>query len=486
MRRFLLAAIFVATVTVAVAGSVGAGNLKAYEGASWYEKYLAVTGDLVTPPCPSNTGDLPQVSFGNNVDASHECGSQSETYIAINPAHTSTVIAGSNEIQRLPMRAMVSTDDGATFTGHDLPLPPPRTQSGFDFGSDPGVAFDSAGNAFYSYIIVFFSKGGSINGTEMAVSRAGAADDYSTWTPTFFNPQTGEGQFNDKPMITVDTGTGGFHHPDRIYVAWDNATGNSSSEKNGNNVLLAYSDDHGVTFSKPVSVSGNFIGKTGGIGADPYVAADGTLHVAWQDYAHSQISDVSSTDGGATFSAPHTITSVGGFEFHPVAQSTRGALVYPACAGSPTSASTLYCSFMDDTAGGTKVFVAKSTDGGVTWPSKVQMPAGGDQFNQWLAVDPSDGSVNVAYYDTQAKDAPTTLFTLARSTDGGAAYSAQAVATAPTDETGGVGVNLGNQYGDYEGIAALDGVVRPVWTDRRADVIALGAREEVFTAKLTP
>ena len=485
MRRFLLAAVLTASLTVVVAGSVGAGNLKSYEGASWYEKYLTVTGQLVTPPCPTNSGDLPQVAFGDNVDASHECGSQSETFIAINPADQTTVIAGSNEIQRLPMRAMVSTDDGATFTGHDLPLPPPRTQAGFDFGSDPGVAFDSSGNAFYSYIVVFFSKGGSINGTEMAVSRASAADDYATWTHTFFNLQTGEGQFNDKPMITVDTGSGEFHHPDRIYVAWDNATGSSSSEKNGNNVLLSYSDDHGVTFSKPVSVSGNFIGRTGGIGADPYVAADGTLHVAWQDFAHSQISDVASTDGGATFSAPHTITSVGGFEFDPVAQGTRGALVYPACAGSPTSAATLYCSYMDDTSDGTKVFVAKSTNGGVTWGSKVQMPPGGDQFNQWLAVDPIKGSINVAYYDTQTKDSPSTLFTLARSTNGGTSYSAQAVATAPTDETGGVGVNLGNQYGDYEGIAALDGVVRPVWTDRRTDVIDLGAREEVFTAKLT-
>jgi len=318
-----------------------------------------------------------------------------------------------------------------------------------------------------------------------AVSHASAADDYTAWTPTFFNPQTGEGQFNDKPMITVDTGSGGFHHHNRIYVAWDNATGSSSSEKNGNNVLLSYSDDHGVTFSAPVSVSGNFNGKTGGIGADPYIAADGTVHVAWQDYAHSQISDASSTNGGQSFSPPHTITSVGAFEFDPVAQSSRGALVYPAWAGSPTSAATLYCSYMDDTAGGTKVFVAKSTDGGVTWPSAVQTPAGGDQFNQWLAVDPSGGSIDVAYNDSQVKDAPSTLYTLARSTDGGATYAAQTVATAPTDETGGVGVNLGNQYGDYEGIAALDGVVRPVWTDRRADVIALGAREEVFTAKLT-
>jgi hypothetical protein len=282
-------------------------------------------------------------------------------------------------------------------------------------------------------------------------------------------------------MITVDTGSGPGHHHNRIYVAWDNATGNSSSEKNGNNVVLSYSDDRGVTFSNPVSVSGNFTGKTGGIGADPYIAPDGTLHVAWQDYAHSVIVDVSSADGGRSFSAPHVITHVGGFEFDPVAQGTRGALVYPACGA---HGATLYCSYMDDTFAGTKVFVSRSTDAGVTWSSPTQMPGGGDEFNQWLAVDPTDGSVNVAYYDTGTPGAAATIYTLARSTNQGANYSSQAVANAPTDETTGAGVDLGNQYGDYEGIAALDGIVRSVWTDRRADVITLGLREEVFTSAL--
>jgi len=480
MRRLLLVVSAVAVAAVIVAASVGAGNLKSYEGASWYEKYLSVTGDLVPTPCASNTGDVGNLPpFGNNIDASHECGSQSETFIAINPANQANVVTGSNEIQRLPMRANVSFDGGQHFAGVDLPLPPPRTQSGFDFGSDPAMAFDSNGNVFYSYIIVFFSGGGSINGTEMAVSRS--SDGGLTWTATYFNPQTGNGQFNDKPMITVDTGNGGRHHHNRIYVAWDNATGSSSSEKNGNNVVLSYSDNGGVTFSDPVSVSGNFTGRTGGIGADPYVAPDGTVHVAWQDYAHSNISDAFSIDGGLTWSSPHKIASVAGFEFDPVAQNVRGALVYPACGAYGAA---LYCSYMDDTVGGTKVFVAKSTDGGLTWPSITPMPAGGDQFNQWLAVDPANGSVNVAYYDTGTAGQPATRYTLARSTNNGASYAAQAVATAPTDETGGVGVNLGNQYGDYEGIAALNNVVRPVWTDRRQAVIDLGLREEVFTAAL--
>lgn len=478
MKRFTITAVALLSAAFAAAAPALAGNLSKYEGASWYDKYLSVSNGALAS-CTSNTGSVGQLSFGTNVDASHECGSQSETFIAINPASPQNVIAGANEIQRLPMRAMYSGDGGKTFTGVDLPLPPPRTQSGFDFGSDPSVAFDSNGNAYYSYIVVYFSGGGSINGTAMAVAHS--TDHGATWSATYFAPQTGEGQFNDKPMITVDTGAA---HHDRVYVSWDNATGNSSSDKNGNNVVLSYSDDGGQTFSAPVSVSGPFTGRTGGIGADPYVTADGTLHVAWQDYAHLVIADASSTDGGLTFSPPNVISLISGFEFDPAAQASRGALVYPACGAYRRA---LYCSYMNDTvSNGTTVYVAKSTDGGANWTSQA-MPAGGDQFNQWLAVDPSNGSVNVAYYDSGADGATATAYTLARSTDGGRTYAASAIANAPTDESCcAPSVNLGNQYGDYEGLAALGGVVRPVWTDRRQAVIDLGLREEVFTATLKP
>lgn len=479
MRRTAFAAATLALGVALVAGAsrAPAGNLSSYDNASWYQKYLAVSGGA-TATCSSNSGSLGQLSYGSNVDASHECGSQSETSIAIDPANTKNVIAGANEIQGLPMRAYYSTDGGKTFTGVSLPLPPARTNNGFDFGSDPGIAFDSNGNAYYSYIVVFFSSGGSINGTEMAVAHS--TDGGATWTTTYFDPQTGEGQFDDKPMITVDTGSA---HHNRVYVAWDNATGNSSSTKNGNNVYLAYSDDGGATFSTPVSVSGQFTGKTGGIAADPYVTANGTLHVAWQDYAHLTIDDAVSTDGGQTFSAPHVIAPVNAFQLNVAAQASRGALVYPSCG---SYGSSLYCSYMNGTNAASTVYVARSTDGGVTWTSKA-VPAAGDQFNQWLAVDPSNGSVNVSYYDTGTHGATQTLYTLARSTDGGATYTASPVANATTDESCcAPSVDLGNQYGDYEGIAAYGGVVRPVWTDRRQAVIDLGLREEVFTATLKP
>ncbi len=454
-------------------GAAQAGNLSRYDGASWYNKYLSVSGGTLAV-CSGNSGSTGQLAYGSNVDASHECGSQSETFIATSSSG-SVVIAGSNEIQRLPMRAMASTDGGSTFRGTDLPLPPPVTRGGFDFGSDPTIAFDSRGNAYYGYIVVFFSAGGAINGTEMAVARS--SDSGRTWTSTYFARQTGSGQFNDKPMITVDPTAA---HRDRVYLAWDHATGNSSSAKNGNNVVLSSSDDGGRSFSAPVSVSGTFTGKTGGIGANPYVTATGVLHVAWQDYAHGAIVDVSSTDGGATFSGRHTVAKVNGFDFAVAAQATRAALVYPSCG---SYKATLLCGYTNGSSASTSVYVAASTDGGVTW-SSTPVPAGGDQFNQWLAIDQSTGALDVSYYDTGTHGATATRLTLARAKVGGH-FTAATVATAPTDESCcSPSVDAGNQYGDYEGLAAGHGVVHPVWTDRRQAVIDRGLREEVFTATL--
>ena len=476
MKKTLLVTCVVAALTTLGLPGVPAqaGNLSSYDGASWYAKYLSVSGGATTV-CSSNSGTTGQLAYDGNVDASHECGSQSETYIATNAAG-SVVMAGSNEIQRLPMRAMTSTDGGNTFTGSDLPLPAPLTSGGFRFGSDPTIAFDAQGTAYYGYIVVFFSAGGAINGTEMAVARLPKGA--STWISTYFGLQTGSGQFDDKPMITVDTSTA---HPNRVYLAWDHATGNSSSDKNGNNIVLSSSDDKGLTFSAPVSVSGDFIGKTGGIGADPYVTAAGVLHVAWQDYAHGTIADVASTDGGATFGARRVVATVNAFDFGVAAQASRRALVYPSCGSSGT---TLVCGYTNGSSSSTSVYVATSTDGGSTWSSR-PVPAGGDQFNQWLAVDQSTGALDVSYYDTGTHGATATRLTLARATAIGGSMKATRVATAPTDETCcSPSVDSGNQYGDYEGLAAANGVAHPVWTDRRQAVIDLGLREEVFTATL--
>lgn len=95
---------------------------------------------------------------------------------------------------------------------------------------------------------------------------------------------------------------------------------------------------------------------------------------------------------------------------------------------------------------------------------------GADQFFQWMAVDPVDGSVNVVFYDRRAdKENRKSTVTLARSTDDGKTFANYAW-TADAFDAEGVFM------GDYTGLAALNGKVYGVWT----------IKPETKSAKPTP
>jgi hypothetical protein len=134
---------------------------------TWWTKYQFILNNGSDP----SPGATSSVGVGANVDVSNECGPQSETFITLDPNGPRTLAGGSNEIFRLPMRGYFSADGGKSWGGVDLPLPPP-IGNGIDFGSDPTLAFDTRGNAFYGYIVVFFGRGNGINGTGLAVARS--------------------------------------------------------------------------------------------------------------------------------------------------------------------------------------------------------------------------------------------------------------------------------------------------------------------------
>src|SRR5690349_16326532 len=121
---------------------------------TWWNKYLYLAQNG-----PLSGGGLNASSIvGPNVDVSNECGPQSETYVTLNPNSPGMLTAGSNEIFRLPMRAYVSSNGGSSWGGVDVPLPPPLSGTNDTrFGSDPTLAFDTQGNVFYGFIVVFFS-----------------------------------------------------------------------------------------------------------------------------------------------------------------------------------------------------------------------------------------------------------------------------------------------------------------------------------------
>jgi len=483
-----VAALLLATTTR------GLAQTNASDKPTWWNKYqyLAAHGP---DTCTGHAG----VQTGPNVDLSNECGPQSETYITINPSRPNVLAGGSNEIFRLPMRGYFSTDGGASWGGVDLPLPPAKG-NGINFGSDPSLAFDTSGNVYYSYIVVYLGNGNGFNGTSMAVARS--TDGGRTYPQaTFFSLAGGSDHFNDKPMIAADTNAASPFR-DSVYTAWDAASGGST----GGGVRFARSTDHGATFS--VTRIDDPRGPGRAIGAVPFVGPNGEVYAAWNDFAANTIAFNRSMDGGVTWEQPTVISPKRlAFDIAIPAEFSRGALVYPACDADRSAGphrGRLYCSWMDLTAAGnTDIFAAFSDDGGTTWSKAA--PAtdrlqGVDRFNHWLAVDAVTGDVNISFYDTRndttgARIATDIYFTQSRAGGPWLSPNLRVTDTSSNEhDCNGLfpcaGIDYGNQQGDYAGLASLGGVSHPIWTDSRAQLDPLSgcktglAMEEVFSATL--
>lgn len=497
-RKFRLIALLVlflllvSALPLSISGARASSSATSYTLPSWWAKYQRL---LHGPSISSSTSQT--FSVGSNIDVSNEDTPQSETSITVNPNNPMMLVGGSNEIVRLPMRGYFSSDGGKSWGGVDLPLPPPATTNGVDFGSDPGVAFDTQGNVYYSYIVVFFNRSfAAIQGTEMAVEKS--FDGGKSWPQvTFFNFNSGSGKFNDKPMIAVDTNPRSPFR-DSVYVGWDTATSGKSAAND--DLLLARSTDGGLTFSNPLALNNLNGGPTQVIGADPFVGPNGEVYVAWHDVQQNQLMVNSSFDGGTTFGQQQSIApTVVTFDDGIPAMASRRALLYPACDADRSASAnrgTLYCSWMDETSSnGTDIFVSRSTNRGANWNKPVRVnddPTGvrKDQFNQWLSVDPTNGSVNLSWNDARNDPADTqTDIYFGQSTNGGLSFAPNVkVTTAMSDESAAnTFADAGNQYGDYEGIVAFAGKAHPIWTDGRLDGTvdpATGQRfgEEIFTA----
>src|SRR2546421_6873252 len=493
-RRTYLALLLIAAL-VGVPASALAQN--GSHEPTWWDKYTYFAKNSPA----GDGGATSSITFGSNVDISNECGPQSETFITINTAQTKNLAAGSNEIFRLPMRGYYSTNGGKNWGGVDLPLPPPKG-NGIDFGSDPTLAFDTRGNLFYGYIVVFFGNGTGVNGTEMAVARS--TDGGKTYpSVNFFSFENGANHFNDKPMITTDA-SAASRFRDNVYVAWDAASGGST----GGGVRVGASSDQGATFN--VTRADDPSGPGRSIGASPAVGPNGELYVAWNDYVQNVIAFNRSFDGGKTWEAQRIVSpKTVPFEIAVPAESFRRALVYPSL-GVDTSSGPhrgrLYCSWMDLTANGfADIFISYSDNQGQKWSSPqsvTDQSFSADRFNHWMSVDPVTGDVNVAFYDTRLDTTGSryqTDYFLSQSKDGGATWSPNVrVSNESSNEhdCGGVfpcsAINYGNQQGDYEGLVSYGGASYPVWTDSRRQLDSLPgcsrglAMEEVFTAKVIP
>jgi len=409
----------------------------------------------------------PAADVGTNVNVSNQGGPQSETDIAIDPTNPQHIVGGSNDISGTQMRVYESFNGGAGWT--NVPLPPAPSPFNF-FASDPSVAFDAAGNAFYSYLGV--NGTGSTTTLVLVGKQAGT----SVWSAPVVVPNINA----DKNLIAVDRTGGTFNGT--LYLAWVN------NYTSGQDIRLGRSTGGGFVSTR-VNDGGGALWAP-----DPAIGPNGEVYVAWVDYsstAHNLIID-RSVDGGSTFGTDHIIhhwsaPTGSGLTLPIPAYPQRGVAILPSIDvdRSPgPNRGAAYCVFDDAMAGnGLDIFLRKSMDGGATWtvPRRVNDDPPGvaaDQFLPRLAVDESDGSIHIAWYDT--RDDPNnrkTQLYYTRSTDGGNTFEpGTKVTTAPSDES--LSGNDANGYGDYIGMAVRNGIARPLWTDSRT------GSEEIFTAPI--
>src|SRR5216683_1283873 len=239
-----------------------------------------------------------------NVRVNQDCGfrRQAEELIKINPIDPRNIIAGQND-SRIGFNhcGFDYSLDGGRHWGDGLPPfwnrlnnpPAGHTMGGgkgtnrtYDAASDPALAFDSAGRAFFSCIVFDATSADNANGILVASSPAGAGG-------SFYNnvPATGSQNVvvedvtnnfvHDKEFITADPFPNSPFR-DNVYVSWTVfefeprcvAPGNPAGQCS-NRIFFSRSTDHAATWSAPMEISGSsqtlcFFGNALDPAADPH------------------------------------------------------------------------------------------------------------------------------------------------------------------------------------------------------------------------
>jgi hypothetical protein len=416
---------------------------------------------------------------GTNVRTSGaQTASRSESDIRINYWNPSKIIAASNNIASSGTQGVYySTDGGVTWGQTNLPL-----ASGDAFHSDPTVEWTSDGTAWSS------TMGINSGQTVLKVQSYKSTNGGATWT--FDGTISGSQTNTDKQMEWADH-SASSPYANNIYAIWHN----------GNPAFMNHRTSTG--WGTPIQVSDSQATGTC-IGADVKTNSAGDVFGFFPDTGSRGIFVVKSTNGGGSFAAPvKLVTTYDSYDIGVPAFSSRRILLYvsggaykngttnnvyalwtdlsgdsgcTAAANEPGTSTTSTCK--------TRIWFSRSTDGGATWSARVKLnnqSSLNDQFNPFLAVDETTGTIGAIYYDTVADPNRKKVDVYYQmSSDGGATWQAAVkVTTAMTDETV-TGADSGNQFGDYNSLSGYANAFFPSWTDRRNN-----AKEEIWTAKIS-
>ena len=431
---------------------------------------------------------------------------QNETSIAVDPNNSQRVVASMNDyvtrawtctISGTPCSALGDGYSGTYFSNngggswccvstdpsHLGTLIPgvERLVGGiYDAGGDPAVAFDSQGHVYYSGL--GFDRTAPPNTVAVNKGTFDGSGNLSWGAPTFINATTAPSTLNDKPWIAVDSHSSSAFR-DRIYVSWTRFIFNPSNGRHVQSpISLVYSKDGGATFSSPQLIVGNVLYSQG---SHPTVAPDGTVYVFWTGATRKATLDsiwvVKSTDGGVSWSKPVAVSQL--VNIIPIANTSFRNNSYPGAAVAPDgSVYVTWSSLMSD-AGGlcptrtnngchATVLYSKSTDGGATWSAPAVAFPSYDSATQTAVGYPAanpDGSQLTA--PTAARRVDTLFPAVSISSSGRVflgAYAADVISPWQTCAAGPpppVGRIACDTLGNYIHNARLDYVVRDLTTN---------------------
>jgi BNR repeat-like domain len=406
----------------------------------------------------ASSQSLPKAPKTEVITVTPKPGFFTEPSIGVNPANPLQVVAAFQDNAHIAYSV-----DGGRHWQLATGIEPPN----YRVSGDVSVTFDNQGHAYICYIA--FDKLGTFNYWGHNSSRNGiyvrrSLDGGVTWEARDIaateQPDQATVPWEDKPYIVADMGRG--PHAGNLYIGWTRWTLSDSQ------ILFVRSTDHGKTWSKPVEIdnvrglprddNGAIEGFAGAVGPDS------TLYAVWTDGNH--VVFTTSRDGGATFSHTRNIidTAPTMFTLQAVSRANGFAQIAIDPRGG-AKGGRLYLTWSDYRNGDVDVFCSTSTNHGETWSPAVRVNDdsphnGADQFFQWMAVDPADGAAYVVFYDRRGDPKNRQqIVALARSTDGGRTFQNYAWMDQPFDAQGVF-------MGDYNGIAALNGRVYGVWTQK--------------------
>jgi hypothetical protein len=404
-----------------------------------------------------------------NVRVNQDCTfrRQAEEGIAANPVNPRNLIAGQND-SRIGFNhcGIDYSFDGGTNWGDQLPPfwqrlnqnPAPHTVMGgpaalrtYDAASDPALAFDSQGRAFFSCVV--FDIADNASGILVASSPAGAGGSFFNNVPSLGSAYVAVEDNNnaivhDKEFITADSYSSSPFR-DSVYVTWtvfNFSCGSDHASYCSSKIYFSRSTDHAVTWSAPKEISGAasglcFFGNAFDLsqspsacdfdqGSDPVVRPNGDIVVVFNNgntaanNPNSQQLAVVSKDGGTTWSKP-VLAGVDITVGEPACDFGRGPEQcvpgvfirtndFPRLAVNRGNGD-LFATWQDYRTGELDIHLSRSTDGGKTWTeakAAVNPDTGSDHYFAAVAAvssqsheggDNQDGQsdrVGDSYYST--------------------------------------------------------------------------------------